>query len=182
MSVLERELDHDLDPDDLDRDPWEPLRRIGAVLRRWMAALTGFAACIALPAAVAWLVSAGERFDILAPLIDPAVPVHLGRLGVFLSLVAAVVTTQSLLWLGRPFGIGHLGASLAAIALALFPSLASMHRMPFGLTPEQIAVAAAYAYLVLKVAVGVLVGGVVSWMLMLHVPAAAPARRLTPRK
>lgn len=181
MSVLERELDPELDPEEVERDPWETLRRIGAALRRWMAALGGVAACLALPATVAWLVSTGERFDVLAPLIDPAVPARLGRLGVFLSLVAAVVTTHSRLWLGRPFGIGHLAASLAAIGLALFPSLAAAHRMPYGLTAEQIAVAAAYAYLVLKVAVGVLVGGVVSWALMAHLPPAAP-RRLPPRK
>lgn len=183
MSLLERELDHDLDSDEAERDPWAVLARIGDALRRWAGALAGFAVCVGLPAGLAWIISAAERFDVLGPLIDPALPMRLGRLGVFLSLVAAIVTTQSLLWLGRPFGIPHLAGTVGLIALALFPFLASIHRMPFGLTEEQIAVTAAYAYLVLKVAVGVLVGAIVSWILMVHLPpATAPVRRYTPRK
>jgi hypothetical protein len=183
MSVLERDLDHDLDPDEVERDPWEVLARIGAALRRWASALAGFAACVGLPAALAWIIGTAERFDVVGPLVDPGLPVRLGRLGVFLSLVAAIVTTQSLLWLGRPFGIRHLAGTVALIALALFPFLASIHRMPFGLTEAQIAVTAAYAYLVLRVAVGILVGAIVSWVLMVHLPpAAAPAQRYTPRK
>lgn len=180
MSVLERDLDHDLDPDEVERDPWAAVARLGDVLRRWAGVLAGFAACIGLPAGLAWIIG-GERFDVLGPLIDPVLPMRLGRLGLLLSLVAAIVTTQSLLWLGRPFGIPQLAGTVGLIALALFPFLASIHRMPFGLTEEQIAVASAYAYLVLKVAVGVLAGAIVSWILMVHLPAAA-AQRYTPRK
>jgi hypothetical protein len=183
MSVLERELDHELDPDEEERSPWEALARVWAALRQWLVAAAGFGACIGLPAVLAWLAGAGERFDVLGPVVDPALPARLGRLGVFLSVVAAIVTTQSLLWLGRPLGIGQLIGTSAAIGVALFPFLASAHGLPAGLSPEQIAVAAAYAYLVLRVAVGILVGGIVAWVLIAHLPTAAAApRRLTPRK
>jgi hypothetical protein len=183
MSVLERDLDRELDPDEAQPSPWEALARVGAVLRQWLGAAAGLGACIGLPAVLAWLVSAGARFDVLGPVIDPVSPARLGRLGVFLCVVAAIVTTQSLLWLGRPFGVGQLTAIAAVMGIALFPFLASVHGMPAGLTPEQIAVAGAYAYLVLRVAVGILVGGVVGWVLIAHLPTgAAPPRRLTPRK
>ncbi len=183
MSVLERDLDRELDPDEAQPGPWEALARVAEVVRRWLGAAAGLAACMGLPAVLAWLVSTGERFDVLGPVIEPMLPARLGRLGVFLCIVAAIVTTQSLLWLGRPFGVGQLSVIAAVMGIALFPFLASAYGMPAGLTSEQIAVAGAYAYLVIRVAVGILVGGIVGWILIAHLPtAAAPPRRLTPRK
>jgi hypothetical protein len=52
------------------------------------------------------------------------------------------------------------------IGAALFPSLADWHRVRLGLAPEQFAVLQSYCYLALRVAVGILMGATVSWILL----------------
>ena len=65
---------------------------------------------------------------------------------------------------------------MVLIGAALFPSLADWHRVRLGLTPEQFALLQAYCYLALKVAVGMLVGATVSWILLTRY-VALPSRR-----
>ncbi len=137
-----------------------------------------------LPAALAWAVSAGEGLDVFSGFIEPDLQARLGRFGLFLSIVAAIVTTESVTRLVRPFGLGHLVLTLAFVGAALFPFLAGRQPLRLGLTAEQSGLLLAYCYLALKVAVGILVGAVVSWLLLSHLaPPGAPApARSTTRK
>jgi small basic protein len=118
-----------------------------------------------LPALLAWVVGAAEALDLFAGFDAPSVH-RLAGLGMFLSAVAAIITTESVTWMGRPFRVAHYLATVVVIGAALFPSLADWHRLRTGLTPDQFAVVQAYCYLALKVAVGILVGATVSWILL----------------
>lgn len=137
-----------------------------------------------VPALLAWAVSAVEVVDVVSPFTDASLPRRLGRLGLFLSVIAAIITNESVIRLARPFGLGKFVLTVSTLGVALFPLLAAWHRLPLGLTPDQLAVVLSYAYLILKVAVGVLIGATVSWVLVGHLsaPAATPAASYTPRK
>src|SRR5206468_2307768 len=74
---------------------------------------------------------------------------RLAGMGVFLSVIAAVITTESVTRLARPFGVRHFLATVVLIGAALFPSLADWHRVRLGLAPEQFAVLQSYCYLAL---------------------------------
>ncbi|HXH83696.1 MAG TPA: hypothetical protein VNN07_12325 [Candidatus Tectomicrobia bacterium] len=158
------------DPDDALDD--EPSRSLDAAVLAKLGALAGIAGTVLLydllPAALALAVSAVEGLDVFAPFIDPAVHGRLGRLGLFLSAVAAVIACESLTRLGRPFGLPAFLATVAVLAAALFPSLAAAHRVQLGLAAEHMALLLAYAYLALKVTVGILAGAVVSWIIIGH--------------
>src|SRR5207247_8317650 len=78
--------------------------------------------------------------------------------------------------LARPFGVRHFLATVVLIGAALFPSLADWHRVRLGLAPEQFAVLQSYCYLALKVAVGILVGATLSWILLTRY-VSQPSRR-----
>ncbi len=131
----------------------------------------------ALPAAAAWALSAAESLDIFAPFIEAPLQARLGRLGLFLGMVAAVIANESLTRLGRPFRLPHLVGTLAALGVALFPFLAAAHRVPLGLPADVFAVIVSYAYLVLKVTVGILIGATISWILIGHGVTTANRRR-----
>ncbi|MGH7393214.1 MAG: hypothetical protein ACREM3_27725, partial [Candidatus Rokuibacteriota bacterium] len=119
-----------------------------------------------------------------APFIEGAVAERLGRLGLFLGMGAAVIATESLIRMARPFGLGSFLLTAAAMGVAMLPFVAEPHDVKLGLTQGQFAVVVSYAYLVLKVGVGVIVGAVLSWILLVHAapPSTSRVRRLTPRK
>jgi len=128
-----------------------------------------------LPAALTWVVGSPHGLDLFSAFDHPSLR-RLAGMGVFLSVIAAVITTESVTRLARPFGVRHFLATVVLIGAALFPSLADWHRVRFGLTPEQFALLQAYCYLALKVAVGMLVGATLSWILLTRY-VALPSRR-----
>lgn len=132
----------------------------------------------ALPAALAWVIGSVNGLDLFAGFESPSFR-RVAGLGVFLSAVAAIITTESVTRLARPFSVGHFLATTAAIGLALFPSLADWHRLRLGLTPEQFAVLQSYCYLALRVTVGILIGATVSWILLARPAPFAPRPQYT---
>lgn len=129
-----------------------------------------------VPAALVLAVSTAEHLDVFGPLTDAVLQRRLGPLGLLLGAIAAVITTYSFTLLGRPFSLGKFLLTAVVIGAAIFPFLAAANRLTLGLTPDQFAVLLSYAYLGLKVAVGVLIGATVSWMLLSHIPAPRAER------
>jgi len=123
---------------------------------------------VGLPAVLAWGVGAARGLDVLSPLIDEGLQRRLGPLALLLSIGAAIITTESITRLDRPFGIGKYLLTTVAVGAAMFPFLAVGHHVPMHLTPDQIAMALSYAYLALRVGMGVLIGALVSWVLLSH--------------
>ena len=97
-------------------------------------------------------------------------------MGLLLGAVAAVITTYSFTLLGRAFSLGKFIVTAVVIGAAIFPFLATANKLTLGLTTDQLAVLLSYAYLGLKVAVGVLIGATVSWMLVSHTVTTAASR------
>lgn len=167
------------DLDAVEAENAEALAKLRAFLKIvWNVALYGM-----VPAAVVWVLDAARGIDLFSPFVDPAVQARVGRLGLFVGAVAAIIATESLTHLGRPFGLGLYFATVSCIGLAMFPFLAAGHGMALGLAPAQLDVVLSYAYLVLKVGVGVLVGAIMSWILLAHAGQEPPLPpRRTPRK
>jgi hypothetical protein len=132
---------------------------------------------VGIPAALVLAVNTAERLDVFSPLTGAELRQRLGPMGLLLGAVAAVITTYSFTLLGRAFGLGKFLLTAVVIAAAIFPFLAAGNKLTLGLTPDQFAVLLSYAYLALKVAVGVLIGATVSWTLLSHTLAAAAPRR-----
>jgi len=128
-----------------------------------------------LPAALTWIAGSPKGLDLFSAFEHPALR-RLAGIGIFLSVIAAVITTESVTRLARPFSVRHFLVTVVLIGGALFPSLADWHRVRLGLTPEQFALLQAYCYLALKVAVGILIGATVSWILLTRY-VSQPARR-----
>ena len=129
-----------------------------------------------LPALLAWGVSSAGRLDLFSGFDDPSLR-RVAALGLFLSIVAAIITTESVTRLARPFTVVHFLVTVVVIGVALFPSLADWHRVRIGLTPEQFAILQTYCYLALKVMVGILIGATLSWILLArYAPLASPRR------
>ena len=118
-----------------------------------------------LPAALAWGVGSAEGLALFSGFDQPSLR-RVAGLGLFLSAVAAIITTESVTRLARPFSVRHFLATVVVFGVALFPFLADWHRVQLGLPPEQFAVVQAYCYLALKVMVGILIGATVSWILL----------------
>ena len=138
---------------------------------------------VGIPILAVWAVNVSERVDLFSPFMDGPVTERLGRLGLFLGMGAAVIATESLTRLMRPFGLGAFLLTVGVMAVAMLPFIAEPNDVSLGLSPGQFAILVSYAYLILKVGVGVIVGAVVSWVLLAHTPPALPpVRRLTPRK
>ncbi len=138
---------------------------------------------VGLPVLGVWLVAASERVDLFAPFMDVEVADRFGRLGLFLGMGAAVISAESLTRVARPFGLGAFLLTATTMGVAMLPFLAEPNDVRLGLTEGQFAVVAAYAYLVLKVGVGVIIGAVMSWILLAHAPQPLPrVPRSTPRK
>jgi len=116
-----------------------------------------------LPAVLAWAVGSAQGLDLFSGFDTPSLR-RVAALGLFLSAVAAIITTESATLLGRPFGRGALITTAVAIGVVLFPSLADWHRIRLGLTPDQFAILQSYCYLALRVMVGFLIGAIVSWV------------------
>lgn len=129
-----------------------------------------------VPVALVLAVSTAERLDVFGPLTGADLQQRLGPMGLLLGAVAAVITTYSFSLLGRAFSLGKFLLTAVVIGCAIFPFLAGANRLTLGLTPDQFAVLLSYAYLALKVAVGVLIGATVSWMLVSHTLTTAPRR------
>jgi len=129
-----------------------------------------------LPALLAWVVSSGRVLDLFSGFDNPSLR-RVAGLGLFLSVVGAIITTESVTRLARPFSVRHFLVTVVVIGVALFPSLADWHRVRIGLTPEQFAVLQTYCYLALKVMVGILIGATVSWILLARYPPLASPRR-----
>jgi hypothetical protein len=129
-----------------------------------------------LPAGLAWAVGSSDALNLFSWFDTPALR-RVAGLGLFLSAVAAIITTESVTRMARPFGVGSLLALFAAIGVALFPSLAEGHRLALGLTPEQFAVVQSYCYLALRVLVGMLIGATVSWILLAGYAPFGPVHR-----
>ena|SRR5438874_2814227 len=119
----------------------------------------------ALPALLAWGFGSAGWLDLFSAFDSPALR-RLAGLGLFLSIVAAIITTESITRLARPFRVKHFVATAVVIGVALFPPLADWHRIRLGLAPEHFALLEAYSYLALKIAVGILIGATVSWILV----------------
>ena len=127
-----------------------------------------------LPAVLVWVIGSARTLDLFSGFDTPALRPVAG-LGLFLSVVAAIITTESLTRRPRPFRVVHFLVTVGAIGLVLFPSLAEGHRVQLGLTPEQFALVQSYCYLALRVIVGILVGATVSWVLLAsYRPSPAP--------
>lgn len=138
---------------------------------------------VGLPVLGVWVVGASERLDLFAPFMDVEVADRFGRLGLFLGMGAAVIATESLTRVARPFGLGAFLLTATTMGAAMLPFLAEPNDVRLGLTDGQFAVVVAYAYLALKVGVGVIIGAVMSWILLAHAPQPLPrVRRTTPRK
>lgn len=181
--MLRERADEPFSDDDLyerDDENAEALARI----RAFFAVVWQVALHVGLPVMAVWAINASERVDVFAPFIDGAVVDRLGRLGLFLGMGAAVIATESLIRVARPFGLGSFLLTSAAMGVAMLPFVAEPHDVKLGLTTGQFAVVVSYAYLILKVGVGVIVGAVVSWILLVHAAPSPPsrARRVTPRK
>lgn len=127
-----------------------------------------------LPAALAWLVSSAGGFDLFSSFNNPALR-RLEGLGLFLSVVGAIITAESVTHMGRPFSVSHFLVTAVVMGVALFPSLAEWHRVRIGLTLEQFALVQTYCYLALKVTVGILIGATVSWILLARYARIASA-------
>jgi hypothetical protein len=132
----------------------------------------------ALPAALAWVVGSTGGLNLFAGFESPTFQ-RVAGLGVFLSALAAIITTESITRLARPFSVGPFLITSLAIGAALFPSLADWHRMRLGLAPEQFAVLQSYCYLALRVLVGILIGATVSWILLARPAPYVPRPQLT---
>jgi hypothetical protein len=127
-----------------------------------------------LPAVLAWAVSSSQGLDLFSGLDNPSLR-RIAGLGLFLSALAAIITTESVTRLSRPFSIGHFLAACVAIGVALFPSLADWHRIHLGLTSEAYALLQSYCYLALRIMVGILIGATLSWVLLAsYVPLGGP--------
>ena len=130
-----------------------------------------------LPAVLAWAVSSSQGLDLFSGLDNPSLR-RIAGFGLFLSALAAIITTESVTRLGRPFSIGHFLAACVAIGVALFPSLADWHRIHLGLTSEQYALVQSYCYLALRIMVGILIGATLSWVLLAsNMPLGSSGRR-----
>lgn len=134
-----------------------------------------------LPAGLVWAIGSAEALDVFSGFDTPALR-RVAGLGLFLSAVAAIITTESLTRLARPFRVGHFLIAVSAIGVFLFPSLAEGQRIHLGLTAEQFIVLQSYCYLALRVIVGILIGATVSWVLLagyspLPVPRYQPSRK-----
>jgi hypothetical protein len=134
-----------------------------------------------LPAALTWIVGSSDVLNLFSWFDTPALR-RIAGLGLLLSAVAAIITTESVTRMARPFGVGSLLAIFAAIGVALFPSLAESHRLALGLTPEQFAVVQSYCYLALRVLVGILIGATVSWILLAGYAPFGPIHRFQPSR
>jgi hypothetical protein len=119
----------------------------------------------ALPALLAWGLGSARWLDLFSAFDNPALR-RLTGLGIFLSIVAAIMTTESVTRLARPFSLRQFLATTVVIGVALFPPLADWHRIRLGLAPEYFALLQSYSYLVLKITVGILIGATVSWVLV----------------
>ncbi|PYN38126.1 MAG: hypothetical protein DMD98_04355 [Candidatus Rokuibacteriota bacterium] len=119
----------------------------------------------ALPALLAWGIGSARWLDVFSAFDSPSLR-RLAGLGLFLSVVAAIMTTETVTRLARPFTVRHFLFTTVVIGIALFPSLADWHRIRLGMAPEHFALLQAYSYLVLKVTVGMLIGATVSWVLL----------------
>src|SRR5438876_2495250 len=129
-----------------------------------------------LPALLTWVVGSTAGLDLFSAIDNPSLR-RLAGLGLFLSVVAAIITTESVTRLARPFSIGHFLTTVVLIGAALFPTLADWHRLRLGLTPEQFALVQAYCYLALKVMVGILIGATLSWILQARYARLVSSRR-----
>lgn len=168
--------DDDLYDDDENAEALAKIRAFFGVI--WQVVLH-----VGLPILCVWAASASERVDVFAPFMDAAVADRFGRLGLFLGMGAAVIATESLTRLARPFGLGAFLLTASVMGVAMLPFLAEPNGMSLGLNPGQFGIVVAYAYLILKVGVGVIVGAVMSWILLAHAPQPLPpVRRPTPRK
>jgi len=134
-----------------------------------------------LPAVLAWAVGSVDALNLFAGFDTPALR-RVAGLGLFLSAVAAIITTESVTRMARPFGVGVFLTTVVATGVALFPSLAEWHRVPLPLTPEQFAVVQSYCYLALRVIVGILIGATVSWILLAGYASLLPPRRFQPTR
>lgn len=128
-----------------------------------------------LPAVLAWAVGSAAGLALFSVFDQPSLR-RVAGLGLFLSVVAAIITTESVTRLGRPFSVRHFLVASVVFGVALFPFLADWHRLQLRLPPEQFAVVQAYCYLAMKVIVGTLIGATVSWILLAR-PAPPPAPR-----
>src|SRR5207244_3566082 len=129
-----------------------------------------------LPALLTWVVGSTAGLDLFSAIDNPMLR-RLSGLGLFLSVVAAIITTESITRLARPFSLRHFLATALVIGVALFPPLADWHRIRLGLAPEHFALLQAYCYLALKVTVGILVGATVSWILVGRYTSMVGSRR-----
>ena len=118
-----------------------------------------------VPGSLVWIAGSREWLDLFSAFDNPALR-RLAGLGVFLSILAAVITTESVTRMARPFRVRHFFGVTVLFGIALFPSLADWHRFRLGLAPEQYAIVQSYCYLTLRVTIGVLIGATVSWILL----------------
>src|SRR3989449_4961162 len=129
-----------------------------------------------LPALLTWVVGSTAGLDLFSAIDNPSLR-RLAGLGLFLGVVAAIITTESVTRLAPPVSIGHFLTTVVLIGAALFPTLADWHRLRLGLTPEQFALVQAYCYLALKVMVGILIGATLSWILQARYARLVSSRR-----
>jgi hypothetical protein len=129
-----------------------------------------------LPVSLAWVVGSPRGLDLFTVFEGPSLQ-RVAQLGVFLSGVGALITTESITRLARPFSVGQFLATAFMISAALLPFMAEWHQIRLGLAPEQFALLQSYSYLGLRVLVGILVGATVGWILLASYTPLAPSPR-----
>jgi hypothetical protein len=101
-----------------------------------------------------------QRLGLVQFLPSPPSPDSRYRnLGLFLSIVAAIVTSTDFSQPGHVFGLGALLTATAALILCLVPFIGARDPAFFGLGPDAFATVSMVAYLGLYVVIGILLGG-----------------------
>src|SRR3989442_11041438 len=102
-----------------------------------------------LPALLTWVVGSTAGLDLFSAIDNPSLR-RLAGLGLFLGVVAAIITTESVTRLARPFSIGTFLTTVVLIRAALFPTPADWPPLRPRLTPQQFPLVEGYWSLALK--------------------------------
>src|SRR5262249_61274167 len=89
-----------------------------------------------LPAALTWIAGSPKGLDLFSAFEHPALR-RLAGIGIFLSVIAAVITTESVTRLARPFSVRHFLVTVVLIGGGTLPPPADWHRVRPRPAPRQ---------------------------------------------